>query len=72
MAKEHASVGLSCLAMKSKHYSPRAITFPPAYKNLEKKNNNSKALHNIISKGTDHFSGPNKSRPICFIQKNVK
>ena len=33
MAKEHASVGLLCLAMDSKHYySPGAITFTPAYK----------------------------------------
>ena len=29
MAKEHASVGLLCLAMESKHYNPQAITFPP-------------------------------------------
>ena len=36
MAKEHANVGMECMAMKSMHCTPRAITFPPAYKNFER------------------------------------
>ena len=51
---------------------PTGNNVPASLQKFGKKNNNSKALHNIISKSTDHFSGLNKSRPICFIQKNVK
>ena len=48
---------------------PTGNNVPASLQKFGKKNNNSKALHNIISKSTDHFSGPNKSTNLLYPEK---
>ena len=52
MAKEHANVGMECLAMKSAHCILCATKVPPAYKNWNDKLTNHRVMQ-YISRSTE-------------------